>query len=272
MNRNCRGHTLIELFIAMSLSVIIIGALVPINNLGLRAADHQQKIILGVNQLRQSFKQFEIDIKSSGAKGCLFNRNNIRDRLFRQPISNENQLEHPWLAANHSGIWNPTTPYFDNSNISSDHDAIHLMLADLAESLNSNSLTVNPNRAFYLTNCAVAEIARGNNATLHNVPNSKIYPLQSIVYYIRDIDNETVLYRQYLNKSGNTRNEPLIDNIKALSIAYAEKISTEALVFKKASNVSDWNQVIAIYLHIEIKIQSLPFSISKLIALPNLNA
>ena len=71
-----RGHTLIELLIAMSLSVVIVGALVPVNTLGLKAAAQQQKISLTVNQLRQSVKQFHTDVKSSGAVSCLFDRNN----------------------------------------------------------------------------------------------------------------------------------------------------------------------------------------------------
>ena len=195
----------------------------------------------------------------------------IRDLVFAQPTTGNNQLQHPWVSGNQNGTWYSSAPFFDNTNINSDNDAIHLMFADLVDPLNSNNLNSGSNRVFYLTNCVIAEITRGNDATLHDSADSRVYPLQSIIYYAREVDDQLILYRQYLSKSGNPRNEPLIDNLKQLKIAYAEAVNDDTLAFKNASSVSDWSQVIAIYIEIQVQIKNLSFSISKLIDLSNLN-
>ncbi len=273
MNTHCAGYSLVELLIAMALSVIIIGSLAPINNLGLKATASQQKVIKAINQLQQSVKQIEIEVKSAGSTGCLVDRNNIHDRLFTQPVASNNPLTEPWLAGNVSGSWHPASPLFSNSNINDTSNAVHLMFADLTDvPLDYNDINTAPGRVFYITNCAVAQISRGRDSTHKNNLGAQIYPFQSIIYYVRRIDNTQVLYRQYLNKSGNPRNEPLIDDIKRFKVAYAEATSTDTLIFKSANTVSDWSKVLAIYVLIEVQIENLSYSISRIITMANHNA
>ena len=270
VTQNCRGHTLVELLIAMLLSLLIFAAIIPINGLGLKAAQHQQKIIGIVNQLRQSLKQFETDIKSAALTGCLLNKSNIRDLTFTQPTSINNRLSSPWLAGNHNGSWHPESPFFDSANIKSESDAINLIFAVLNDELNLNNLNSQPNRVFYITNCTVAEITRGVNSTLSTANNSQIYPLQSTIYYVREINEKLILYRQYLTKSGKPRNEPLIDNIESLKIGYGEETDADTLVFRTANKVEAWNNIVVIYIRLKISIDNNSYSISRLVELSNI--
>ncbi len=267
---NCHGHTFVELLVSMTLTLLIIAAVVSINNMGLKTIQHQDKIIRIVNQLRQSLTQLESDIKSTALTGCLLDKRNIRDLIFAQPISIANRLAHPWLLGQENGTWLPSSPYFDNTNIQNNNDAIYLMFAVISDQSNINNLSSQPQRVFYITNCSIAEVTRGLNSTL-TTNNPAIYPLQSIIYYIREVDGELILYRQYLSKTGNPRNEPLMDNIESLKIGYGEQISADTLVFKTATDVNDWKKVFAIYLRLKIKLSNTSYAISKIIELPNID-
>lgn len=261
-----RGFTLVELLIGMSLSMIIIAALVPVSLISLRSMAQVQGIEKEINQLGQSLALIESDLKSTALTGCALDKKLIVNSLF------PDQGEPVWISGYTHNRWFPLRPEFVNTNPAPSFDAIHLVNIDMSNPVSVASLAQTPGRIIFATNCVVSEISRASQSNLigHAYSNSdlSIFGLQSIQYYVKQNQDKHTLYRQYLTKSGHPRNEPLVDNIEKLKIGYAEVIDEGELAIKAAPDVSYWKNVRAVY--VSVILHSAPSKpVSTLVLLDN---
>ncbi len=272
MSTNCRGHTLIELLVAMTLSMLIVIALVTVNILSLKSILQIQQIEKQINLLSQSLQLIETDVKSTAVTACAMDKNLVLDSLTRQTASRSVSTQFNWISGYSSNSWFPETPNFASDKLSKTFDAIQIARADMLNPLSYRAVKNTPKRIVFITDCIVSEIARSMNSILLKRSSSPsdlaIYSFQMIQYYIRENSGNYTLYRQYLSKNGRTVNEPLVDNIAELTIGYGEQLSDTTLAFNTAANINNWNAVIAVYISITIT-GALYRPLSKLVLLNN---
>ena len=266
------GHTLVELLIAMVLALLTTTGLIAAAGLGLKAVKQQGLIQTVSHELSQSLRLIHTDIANSGMTGCLLYKSSIYDQLFDP--GGGNSLPPYWLSSWDANAqhWYPQRPYFDNASIDVNHDAIRLLFADLSQPLSAADLNRKPQRIVYATHCGAAEIRRAAASGVIGAASSNpafIYPFQSVLYYLKDNGPTHTLYRQYLTQTGRTRNEPLIDHIESLRIAFGEKTDGATLQFRPASAVNNWRDIAAVYIRLELMVQQSLYSIASVIELPN---
>ena len=246
-----KGHTLIELLIAMALSMIIIAALIPVNLFSLRSIVQIQSIEKQIHLLSQSLVLFKNDLSSTALSGCTLDKNQINNSL----IDNEKQIN--WITGYTNTNWFPETPIFVNDSMAVSFDAIQVISADMSKLISTSSLVKTPDRIVFITNCITSEIARADDSRLLKSTSSdsdlSIYAFQINQYFIKENSGKYTLYRQYISKSGRPTSEPLVDNIERLKIAYAEKFSKLSLIFTSASKVKNWSNIVAVYVSISLK-------------------
>ena len=267
-----KGHTLIELLIAMSLSMLIILALIQINMLSLKSLTAVQSIEKQVNLLSQSLKLLETDLKATALTGCVIDKTLIINRLATNGFSSPSNSPIQWISGYSNDSWHPLQPIYTNSNNLKSIDAIHLLKADMTELLSVDNLNRNPERIVFITNCSNAEITRSNDSTLLKPDSGSseifIYAFQFIHYYIKDNQGKQTLYRQYIAQSGNSVSEPLVDYISMLKIGYGERLANNALAFHSAEKVGNWANVTAVYISITLA-DAIQQPLSMLISLNN---
>ena len=256
MNANCKGHTLIELLIAMSLSMLIIAALVPVNMLSHRSVQQVQQTEKQINLLSQSVKIMQADLKTAALTACTLDKSFLLTTLFNQYSVPPEKPVFSWISGYTKNGWFPEIPPFVNENNLDNLDALQIIKADMSDLVSMESLAKTPQRIIFVTNCITSEITRSIDSKLLNSaqPPSElsVYAFQFIQYYVKENLGKHTLYRQYFSKSGRTRNEPLVDDILRLKIGYAETRANSTLVFNTAGNVRNWNNIVAIYISITL--------------------
>ena len=247
---NARGFTLVELLISMSLSMIIIAALIPLNMISLRSISQIQYLQQEVNHLDQSIRMIEADLKSAALTGCALDKRRVINSL----ISDGADID--WISGYSNKRWYPQTPNFVNHDTSGEFHAIQIIKADMSQPVSIRSLANTPGRIVFVTNCVTSEISRASDSHLikhaSTLSDLNIYGFQYIQYYVKESLGKHTLYRQYLTQSGNPRNEPLVDHIGQFRIGYAETTADDELAFHTADNVQNWNNIAAIYVLISL--------------------
>ena len=250
----------------MTLSMLILAALVPINLLSVRSVIQIQNIETEVNKLSQSVTVLESDLKATAVTACTLNKALITKTLRDEYSNSPKNTTLQWISGFSNNSWFPQTPQFTNSQLVKTFDAIQVLKTNVSEQISLNTATQLPQRILFLTNCSISEISRSIDSKLLQGGTSSsdlyIYPFQFIHYYIKDNDDKFTLYRQFMSKTGRPITEPVIDNIHKFSIAYGEVSETDTLSFKTANAVDNWRNVVVVYVSITLA-QALirPFSI-----------
>lgn len=252
----CKGHTLIELLIAMSLSMLVIAALVPVNMLTLRSLSQVRQVEKQISLLSRSVKLIEADLRSTALTACAIDENLIVDALFAKHLNASDQSGFNWISGYSNNKWFPERPRFVNDNNAKTFDALTLVKTDMSDALSIHTLDTTPQRVVFITDCIVSEIARSiDSRLLKRISVSSdlsVYAFQFIQYYIKKKSDGYSLYRQYLSRTGSPINEPLVDNIDQLKIGYGERLTDNTIAFKTAAKVTNWRNIISVYISITI--------------------
>lgn len=272
MNQNCKGHTLVELLIAIPLSMLIFAALLPLNMITLRSIAQTQQIERQMNLLGQSINVIENDLKTAALTACAQDKTLIINNITGHNSSPDSKPSFNWLSGYSNSRWFPQLPVFVNNSSVENFDSLHFSKVDMIEPINMESMAKTPRRIVFITDCMTSEIARFSDSRIlkstvaHGL--LTIYAFQSVQYFVRESLDRYTLYRQYLTRSGGLRIEPLVDDIKRLSIGYAERIENKTLAINTAANVKDWSNVVAVYISISLA-GDINHSLSVLVTLDN---
>ena len=244
-----QGYSLIELMIAISLSLFLSMGIINIFIYSKNIYQLTQSLKTIPTKARLAFYLLSHDIRMAGFIGCV----RLRDLSLNKHLSGDTSLV-VW----HKGYTTAKLSLPKLTRYQKDSDAILIQFLDpntfpIKEAKSNHIVLVHrrvfrPKDVLLISDCQHAELIHWNNIhlTYHYQMESEIGFFNKIIYYIADTGriNEIgqrvyALYRRNLNQSFYKPTE-LIEGIKRMSIKLGMKNRDGTLYYKNANEVKHW--------------------------------
>lgn len=245
-----RGYSLIELMIAISLSLFLSVGIINIFIYSKNIYQLTQNLNIIPTKARLAFHLLSHDIRMAGFIGCV--------RLTDVMTLNNYLSANTSLVVWHKGYTTAKLSLSKLAQYQNDSDAILIQFLDPntfpvneAKSRHivlTNKMVFRPKDTLLISDCQHAELIYWNNIhlTYSYQKGSEIGFFNKIIYYIADTGrmNEMgqpiyALYRRNLNQSFYKPTE-LIEGIKRMSIKLGMKNNDGTLYYKNANEVKHW--------------------------------
>ncbi len=245
-----QGYSLIELMIAISLSLFLSVGIINIFIYSKNIYQLTQNLNIIATKARLAFHLLSHDIRMAGFIGCV--------RLKDVMTLNNHLSANTSLVVWHKGYTTAKLSLSKLAQYQKDSDAILIQFLDPntfpvneAKSRHivlTNKMVFRPKDTLLISDCQHAELINWNNIhlTYSYQKGSEMGFFNKIIYYIADTRrmNEMgqpiyALYRRNLNQSFYKPTE-LIEGIKRMSIKLGMKNNDGTLYYKNANEVKHW--------------------------------
>lgn len=250
MNRLERGYSLLELMIAVSVSLFLSVGMIAIFVYSNDTYRYTQRLNAIPSKARIAFRSLSHDIRMAGLIGCV--------RLSEVFPLHSHLTGDTSLVAWHKGSTTAKLSLPDLAHYQQDSDAILIQFLDPntfpIKEATANHIVLAEGVIFraedvlLISDCQHAELVHWNNIhlTYRYQVDSEIGFFNKIIYYIADTGRTSdtgqriyALYRRNLNQSLHKPIE-LIEGIKKMSIRLGMKNRDGVLYYKNADEVKHW--------------------------------